>query len=263
MEPQQHHGCIFSDGFQAQISIGRGGNRIERLPGFQLNVEHALQGRSQNGGRDSLARNIHQRHVQRVFAGDDIEKVAADRAARDAVRLHSGKGKIRNLHRHQSLLNACRNLQLFLMLARLVLDGRQLRIVHQRRGLPRDRPHQIMIDVGEAAGLKAAFEIQRPEYLAAGGIFGALAMARLPCSPQRNADDGVNAACDDALRNLTLRAQRIGHDELVRASGRLAQHCARHGGSVGQHFACRIPAKSHFQSAIGARQKDVSALHLG
>jgi hypothetical protein len=173
------------------------------------------------------------------------------------------KGKGRNLHRHQSLLNAGRNLQFFLMLARLVLDGRQLRIVHQGRGLPRDRPHQIMVNVGEAARLKVAFQIQRPEYLAAGGIFGALAMARLPGSPQRNADDGVNAACDDALRNLTLRSQCIRYDELVRAAGRLPHHRARYGGSVGQHFACRIPAKSHFQRAIGARQEDVSALHLG
>src|ERR1035441_6463957 len=120
-----------------------------------------------------------------------------------------------------------------------------------------------MVNVREAARLKVALEIQRPEYLAAGGIFGALAMARLPGSPQWNADDGVNAAYDDALRNLTLRGQRIRHDELVRAAGRLAQHRARYRGSVGQHVSCCIPAKSHFQHSAGARQKDVSALHLG
>ena len=72
IEPQQHHGGIFSDGLLTQIPVRCRGNRIKRLAGFQLNVQHALQGRGENGGRNSLTRNVDQRNVQRIFTGDYI-----------------------------------------------------------------------------------------------------------------------------------------------------------------------------------------------
>ena len=166
MKPQQQHGCVPADIFGAQILVRGRGDGLQRLAGLQLNVQHALQGGGQDGGRDSLAGDIHQRDVQHIFAGDNIEEVAADRTARHAVRLHIGEGKSGDLDGHQSLLDLRGDLQLLLVLSRLVFDGGELRIFDQGRGFARNRSHQLVVHFGDALRLEAAFEIEHAEYLA-------------------------------------------------------------------------------------------------
>ncbi len=97
---------------------------------LELNVKHARQGGSHNGGRDSLAEEVRQRHVEHTFVNNNIKEVAAHGAARNPLRLDAGKREVRDLNSHYPLLHRSGYSQLVFLLPSLIFQHSQLGVVH-------------------------------------------------------------------------------------------------------------------------------------
>src|SRR6185312_2167289 len=187
------HRGVLLDVFAADVAVDDFSDGLQRLARGQLRIDEPLQRRGEDRGRDSLAGDVGDDHGDGVVVLDDVEEVASDLAAGDGARGDLRPGEGGQARRHQAALNFGGNVQLFAVASLALFGNGELRVVDEGGSVGRDGAEQVVIDLGQAAGLEAAVEGEQSEQV---GVAG----AALAVLAQRDADDRADAVGDDRGR---------------------------------------------------------------
>ena len=238
---------------------------MQRLAGEELGVDHALQGRGEDGGRDSFAGDVGEDEGEIFVIGDDVEEVASDLFARDGTGGDAGVGEVGDFDRHEILLDAGGDVEFFAVAAGVFFGDGELGVVDEGGGLGGDGLEEIVIDLGELAGVEAAVEIEDAEDFAMGGAVGFARLANLlgAATAKRDADDGADALGDHAVgARAGFGGEGVGDHVFAGGAGGLLDGGAGEGEVVGEDFAGAATSAGEVKRAGFVDEEDVAAFDL-